>query len=208
MSTSPYGPWSGGPGGGDPDPWRPPQVNAPTGDGAPDGAHQPNATGGHQTSGYYSSSPWASPGGPATGPHWSAPAAGWGQPEGARGVATAEAPFGSVAPARPDRQRGLVITMLVLVVVILALVVGLLAFAVGPRFARTNVLDRSAVEQGVAGIVTQDWRRKVDAVRCPPDQPARAGTSFSCSATIDGRPQQVPVDVLDERGLYQVGQPR
>ncbi len=87
-------------------------------------------------------------------------------------------------------------------------VVGLLAFVIGPRFARTDVLDASSVEQGVTRVVTEDWRRAITGVQCPEDQPVRTGTAFTCTATVDGRPQQVPVRVVDDVGTYSVGQPR
>jgi hypothetical protein len=94
------------------------------------------------------------------------------------------------------------------VVVLAAVVVALLAFLVGPRFARYDVLDRAAVERGVGDVVTRDWHRQVTGVSCPDDVRVRPDTSFSCTATVDGRPQQIPVDVVDENGAYEVGQPR
>ena len=45
-------------------------------------------------------------------------------------------------------------------------------------------------------------------VRCPDGERVRPGVAFECTATVDGRPQQVPVDVTDENGAYEVGQPR
>jgi hypothetical protein len=87
-------------------------------------------------------------------------------------------------------------------------VVALLAFLVGPRFARYDVLDARAVEQGVSRVLADDWRRTATDVRCPDDQRVRPGTTFSCTATVDGRPQQVPVTVTDDAGTYEVGQPR
>lgn len=89
-----------------------------------------------------------------------------------------------------------------------AVVVALLAFLVGPRFARYDVLDRAAVERGVGDVVTRDWHRQVTGVTCPDGERVRPNTSFSCTATVDGRLQQIPVDVVDENGTYEVGQPR
>ena len=76
------------------------------------------------------------------------------------------------------------------------------------RATATPVLDAGSVEQGVAAVVTSQWRRPTTDVRCPDDRPVRAGTSFTCTATVDGGPQQVPVTVLDDTGTYAVGQPR
>jgi hypothetical protein len=57
-------------------------------------------------------------------------------------------------------------------------------------------------------VVTEDWRRSITGVQCPEDQPVRTGTEFTCTATVDGRPQQVPVRLVDDVGTYSVGQPR
>ena len=97
------------------------------------------------------------------------------------------------------------IVLLLVAAVALAVVVALLA---APAPVPEDVLDARAVEQGVAGVVAGDWRRPVADVRCPPDRPARDGTAFRCTATVDGRPQQVPVRVVDGTGTYRVGQPR
>lgn len=125
--------------------------------------------------------------------HWGPPPQQWGPP-----------------PAPPVRPRGRrVATALAVLVLIGTLVLlALLAFVVGPRFALVEVLDAPAVERGVAEVLTRDWRRAVGGVECPEGVRARAGESFRCTATVDGRPRGVPVDVLDGRGTYQVGQPR
>jgi hypothetical protein len=101
-----------------------------------------------------------------------------------------------------------VLALVLGVFVVAAVVVALLAFLVGPRFARYDVLDRAAVERGVADVVTRDWHRQVTGVTCPDGERVRPGVAFVCTATVDGRPQQIPVDVLDENGAYEVGQPR
>lgn len=111
-------------------------------------------------------------------------------------------------PARRRRVRRILLGILLGIIVAAAVVVALLAFLVGPRFARYDVLDRAAVERGVGDVVTRDWHRQVAGVTCPDDVRVRPNTSFSCTATVDGRPQQVPVDVVDQNGTYEVGQPR
>jgi hypothetical protein len=105
----------------------------------------------------------------------------------------------------PWKKVGLVVGVLL---VIAGVIVVLLAFFVGPRFARVDVLDPDAVAQGVTRVVTEDWRRQVGGVSCPADQEVRTGLTFTCQATVDGRPAQVPVTVLDPSGTYAVGQPR
>lgn len=130
-------------------------------------------------------------------PAWQQTAPGW-------------APGATRPPPDPSRRRirRIVLAVVVGVIVVAAVVVALLAFLVGPRFARYDVLDRAAVERGVGDVVTRDWHRQITGVTCPDDERVRPNTSFSCTATVDGRPQQIPVDVVDENGTYEVGQPR
>ncbi|MEJ2871567.1 DUF4333 domain-containing protein [Actinomycetospora sp. OC33-EN08] len=111
-------------------------------------------------------------------------------------------------PARRRRVRRLLLGLLLGLVVIAAVVVALLAFLVGPRFARYDVLDRAAVERGVTDVVTRDWKRQATGVACPDDVRVRPGATFECTGTVDGRPVRIPVDVVDENGTYEVGQPR
>jgi uncharacterized protein DUF4333 len=111
-------------------------------------------------------------------------------------------------PARRRRVRRIVLLVVLGVVVVAAIVVALLAFLVGPRFARYDVLDRAAVERGVGDVVSRDWHRQVTGVTCPDGERVRPGVAFVCTASVDGRPQQIPVDVVDENGGYEVGQPR
>ncbi|WP_433798581.1 DUF4333 domain-containing protein [Actinomycetospora sp. CA-084318] len=111
-------------------------------------------------------------------------------------------------PARRRRTRRIVLGVVLGVVVLALVVVALLAFLVGPRFARYDVLDRAAVERGVTDVVTRDWKRQVTGVTCPEGERVRPGTTFTCTGTVDGRPMRIPVDVVDESGTYEVGQPR
>ena len=143
--------------------------------------------------------PWQRPGHPQRAPPtWQQTAPGW-------APAPAPAP---PDPARRRRIRRIVLAIVLGLVVVAAVVVALLAFLVGPRFARYDVLDRAAVERGVTDVVTRDWHRQITGVVCPDDERVRPGSAFVCTATVDGRPQQVPVDVVDENGTYEVGQPR
>jgi hypothetical protein len=134
---------------------------------------------------------WAAPG-TATG--WGRPGPGWGGPYPPQ----PRKPF-------PWKAVGLVVAALIVIALI---VLGLLAFVVGPRFARVDVLDADSVTQGVTRVVTEDWRRQITGVTCPSDQEVRPGATFTCSATVDGRPAQVPVSIIDASGTYSVGQPR
>lgn len=202
---------------------QPPGYGAPPGSGAQPGYGQPSGygappgygppTGSFPQPGYGPPTPFPQPGygrptgpfpspGPGPGPGqsvWAPP--GWGRP----------APgWGGPYPPRPRRPLpwkvvGIVVGALLLIALI---VVGLLAFLVGPRFARVDVLDSDAVAQGVTRVVTDEWRRQITDVSCPSDQEVRPGVRFTCSATVDGRPAQVPVTVIGVDGTYSVGQPR
>ncbi|GAA4781806.1 hypothetical protein GCM10023200_14050 [Actinomycetospora chlora] len=155
----------------------------------------PPGTGQFPQPGPQGTSVWAAP--PAQGgapPGWGQPTQGWGGPYPPR----TRRPF-------PWKVVGIVLGALLLVALV---VVGLLAFVVGPKFARVDVLDGDAVAQGVTRVVTEDWRRQITGVSCPSDQEVRPGVRFTCSATVDGRPAQVPVAILDQQGTYSVGQPR
>jgi hypothetical protein len=143
---------------------------------------------------------WPHPGyGQGAPPAWQPTTPGWAPPP---------PPTAPRDPARRRRVRRIVLLVVLGLVVVAAIVVALLAFLVGPRFARYDVLDRAAVERGVTDVVTRDWHRQITNVSCPDGERVRPGTSFVCSATVDGRPQQIPVDVVDDKGGYEVGQPR
>lgn len=196
-----------------------PSPEAPRGDAAAGGGATPPS--GFPTPGP-TPGPWARPGttGPPTSPGW--------QPGPAAGPPGAPRPFPGAPgpaptwwgpapppPARPPRspeerrrRRRVVLLVLGAVLGVAVVVVALLAFLVGPRFARYDVLDAGAVARGVTGVVTTDWKRQITDTRCPDDQRVAPGTTFTCTATVDGRPQQVPVTVTDTTGAYEVGQPR
>lgn len=47
----------------------------------------------------------------------------------------------------------------------------------------------------------------VDSVTCPAGQPVEDGTTFDCTALIDGENRQVPITVQGDDGKYEVGYP-
>ena len=104
-----------------------------------------------------------------------------------------------------------------MVVVVLALV------AVGaflwPGFLKKTVFDSNAVAQGTLTVLTAEppagyGISGVTNVVCPADQSVEQGTTFNCTATIDGASKTVPITVTgddskdSERGQYQVGLPQ
>ena len=92
-------------------------------------------------------------------------------------------------------------------VVIAAIVVA------GGIYAATSLggdtLDNSAVQSGVAKIVTESYGAiDVSAVSCPSGQKVEANTTFSCDLTVDGEARSVTVTVKDDQGTYEVGRPQ
>ncbi|WP_433508271.1 DUF4333 domain-containing protein [Pseudonocardia halophobica] len=74
-----------------------------------------------------------------------------------------------------------------------------------PGFLVTEEFDQQALQAGVTRILTQDYGLGATGVSCPEGQKVEAGTTFTCSANVDGEAVEVPVTVLDDRGTYQVG---
>jgi len=151
------------------------------------------------------------------------PAGGWGAPDPRPG---SPGPYGdepqyrwqpqyepslsndhSPRPRKSARQRGrqrLLVAIVAALVVVVVLVLGF----VTPGWFVTRVFDATAVQAGVAKILTDDYATDgVADVRCPQNVQVAAGATFTCDATIDGDPVTVPITVTDDRGGYQVGRP-
>ena len=122
----------------------------------------------------------------------------WGQPGGQFGG------YGQ-APAPKKRSSGLIIGIVVLVVLIV--VVLFLGF-VTPGFFNKRVFDAQKVEQGVTGVLTDSYKLKVGNVTCPSNEPVKTGTTFTCTATVDGAQKSVQIQVQSDDGHYQVGMPQ
>lgn len=76
-----------------------------------------------------------------------------------------------------------------------------------PGWYLSSVLDRWAVQRGVAAVLTDSGYR-VGAVSCPAGQPVEVGHRFSCTASIDGVQRDVTVTVRTAGGEYAVAAPR
>lgn len=111
---------------------------------------------------------------------------------------------GAGMPEGPKKRGGLFGILVVVVVVIVAVVV--LGF-VWPGWFTKKVFDSSAVQDGVKSVLHDDYQLDVTAVSCPSGQEVKAGTSFTCTATIGGQRKQVQVTVRSDDGKYEVGQP-
>ena len=94
-----------------------------------------------------------------------------------------------------------------------AATVGVLAF-VTPGYFVHRVFDTTALQQGVATVLTRDFKIDVATVACPDRVPVTAGLRFSCNALLGGSgagsPQDqipVPVRVVDRDGTFEVSRP-
>lgn len=88
--------------------------------------------------------------------------------------------------------------------VLVVAVLLVLAF-VAPGFAVDRTLDKTALQNGVTQILTQNYRLQVGSVECQDDVEVEIGTTFECQAVVDGEPVAVPGRVIGEDGAYQVG---
>lgn len=166
---------------------------------------------------------WGEPGEYGRGtpePHDGEAEYGWQQPEyepagagpghGARDHGDREpswSPGYAPTPRRAARRRrhppGLAVGVAAAVVV----AVLVLAF-VTPGWFVTRVLDASAVQTGVAKILSEDYGMDAVAdVRCPGGVQVTVGATFTCDAAVDGDPIKIPVRVTDGNGGYEVGRP-
>jgi hypothetical protein len=154
------------------------------------------------------------------GPYGSEPEYGWQQPEyepaGSYGSGYGppeQAPPRSrpVTPRTPSRRATRqqrrppwLAVAAAAVVVVAFLVLGFVA----PGWFVTRVFDATAVQNGVAKILTDDYGAEgVADVHCPDRVQVTVGTTFTCDGAIDGDPIKVPVRVTGPDGAYQVGRP-
>ena len=98
-------------------------------------------------------------------------------------------------------------------VVVLALAAVILFVWPGP-LKKGDTFDNTKVASGVTTILTLASPKGygysatgVTGVSCPADQPVKTGTTFNCTATINGAPKTVTIRVKDDKGTYEVGVP-
>ena len=72
----------------------------------------------------------------------------------------------------------------------------------------TNVFDQKTLENGIRTTLGDKFgETDVPVVSCPPDQPVKSGTTFTCKVQIGQSTKAVTVEVLDYLGKYQVDAP-
>ena len=132
----------------------------------------------------------------------------WGaDPEEDRGVVPGDEPWAPRDAARRPRRgpfglgTGALAGIGAGVVVLVVLAVLLF---VAPGWAVTRTLDKTALQNGVTQILTQNYKLQVGAVECPDDVVVEADTGFACQALVDGEPVTVPGKVTSDEGDYQV----
>jgi len=102
-------------------------------------------------------------------------------------------------------KKGLLIGIIVLVVVVAA--VGVLGF-VTPGFFKTQVFNNTQMQTDVQKLLTDTYKIDgVTGVTCPAEQKVEDGAKFECTATIAGKPQQIPITVKGDGGNYEVSPP-
>ncbi len=140
---------------------------------------------------------------------------GWGQGQGAQQWGGDQQQqwggAGGYPPPLPDQSgraggRSKLPFILIGVLVLVLAVVGVLGF-VTPGFFVTRVFDPAALQQGVQGVLTNDYGLAVDSVTCGQDIQVDEGARFECDATVDGQPTKVPITVTSADGAYEVGRP-
>ena len=61
---------------------------------------------------------------------------------------------------------------------------------------------------GMPGVLTNDYKLKASDVKCPDSQPVKAGSTFTCTVSVDGAQKNVQITVKSDDGHYEVGQPQ
>ncbi|WP_181772324.1 DUF4333 domain-containing protein [Amycolatopsis pittospori] len=163
-----------------------------------------------QQPGYPQSGPQQQPGYPQSGPQQQPQ---YGQPQQQPGYPQQQGQFdyGQVpgtqgeAQDKPKSKKGLFIGIGALVVIIAA--VGVLGF-VTPGWFNTQVFNNTQMQTDVQKLLSETYQiPNVSAVSCPSGKEVKDGEKFTCTATIDGKPQEVPITVKGDTGNYEVSPP-
>ncbi len=102
-------------------------------------------------------------------------------------------------------KKGLLIGVVAAIVVVAAFLV--LGF-VAPGFLKTQVFNNTQMQTDVQKLLTETYKIDgVTGVTCPAEQKVEDGAKFECTATIAGKPQQVPITVKGDGGNYEVSPP-
>jgi hypothetical protein len=162
--------------------------------------------GGYPQSGPQAQPQYGQPGGayPQSGPQAQPQ---YGQQPGGQYDYTQQFP-GTAAPEgeqAPKSKKGLLIGVVAAIVVVaVVLVLGFVA----PGFFKTQVFNNTQMQTDVQKLLTETYKIDgVTGVTCPAEQKVEDGAKFECTATIAGKPQQVPITVKGDGGNYEVSPP-
>lgn len=112
-----------------------------------------------------------------------------------------QAPFGygqPMAPAPKKRRTGLIVGAIVGVLVLAGLAVGAV-FLFGSKS-----LNTAEAQSKIAELTKQQIGITPTNVRCPADVDLKAGTTFQCTAQLDGQPISYTVRETDDNGNVRV----
>jgi hypothetical protein len=102
-------------------------------------------------------------------------------------------------------KKGLLIGVIAAVAVV---AVVLFTAFVAPGFLKTQVFNNTQMQADVQKLLTETYKIDgVTGVTCPAEQKVADGAKFECTATIAGKPQQVPITVKGDGGNYEVSPP-
>jgi len=128
----------------------------------------------------------------------------YGQPYGQPGFGGPGAPFGQPAPPfgypqPPKRKTGLIVgSILGAVVLIGGLVVGAIVLF------GSKTLDKVDAEQQVSAVSEQLIGAPAEGVSCPADVEVKQGSTFACTATLEGQDISFTVTQKDDRGNVEI----
>ncbi|MFF0813690.1 DUF4333 domain-containing protein [Rhodococcus sp. NPDC003318] len=71
-----------------------------------------------------------------------------------------------------------------------------------------TTLDQAAAERGVEQVLTGSYGiTGIDDVSCPAGRKVEQGATFTCTLTVNGKPQSVTATFTDSEGKYEVSRP-
>jgi hypothetical protein len=109
-------------------------------------------------------------------------------------------PVGFGGPQPPRRRRtGAVVGGIV------AAVLGVVGLGVAALFLfGTRLLDTAEAEREIVRITEEQAGLAATDVTCPDDVPLQAGTTTTCTGTLDGQPIRFTVEQTDDEGNVQI----
>ncbi len=132
------------------------------------------------------------------------PAGGYGQPAPPfgpppGGYGPSPGGFGPPPPPAPRRRTGAIVGSIIGALVLIG------GLAVGALFLfGGKVLDTAEAERQLAQLTEEQVGLAADDVQCPDDVPLAAGTTTTCTATLDGQPISFTVEQTDDEGNVQI----